>query len=76
MRTRYLDAQLELAMDNFHVRLNFNVSKEKGIRHQNCKIWLRNVVKLGNYSVAKFANFVYACITCGNCYHFRNNFCT
>ena len=30
------------------------------------KIWLRNVVKYGKYSLAKFANFVYVCITCGN----------
>ena len=37
-------------------------------------------VKLGKYSVAKFANFIYVCTTCGNCYHFWpknvNNFRT
>jgi hypothetical protein len=32
-------------------------------------IWLRNVAKCGKYSLAKFANFVYFCIACGNCYH-------
>jgi hypothetical protein len=53
-------------MDNLHVRLNFNLSKEKGntakkniMKLVNCKIWLRNVVKLGKYSLAKF---VYVCI--------------
>jgi hypothetical protein len=36
----------------------------------DCKVWLRNVVKCGKYSLAKFANFVYFCIACaGNCYH-------
>jgi hypothetical protein len=25
-------------------------------------MWLRNVVKLGKYSLGKFANFVYVCI--------------
>jgi hypothetical protein len=62
-------------MDNLHVRLNFNLSKVKK-RESNteakknimklvkCIIWLRNVVKLGKYSLA---NFVYVCITCGNC---------
>ena len=31
-----------------------------------------NVVKCGKYSLAKFANFVYFCISCGNCnYHFQ-----
>jgi hypothetical protein len=62
-------------MDNLHVRLNFNLSKEKGntakkniMKLVNCKIWLRNVVKLGKYSLAKF---VYVCVTCGNCYNFR-----
>jgi hypothetical protein len=29
------------------------------------------VVKCGKYGLAKFANFVYFCIVCGNCYHFR-----
>jgi hypothetical protein len=45
---------------------------------------LQNLVakccKLGKYSLAKFANFVNVCITCGNCYRFRlkngNNFRT
>jgi hypothetical protein len=41
---------------------------------------LRNVVTCGKYSLAKFANFVYFCIACGNCYHFQpkcgNNFRT
>ena len=32
------------------------------------KVWLRNVVKCGKYSFAKFANFVYFCIACD---HFR-----
>jgi hypothetical protein len=32
---------------------------------------LRNVVKCGKYSLAKFVNFVYFCIACGNCYYFR-----
>ena len=68
---------------------DYSGSKEKGIKTPQLKehneiskiarfAWLRNVVKLGKYSLAKFANFVYVCITCGNCYHFRlkngNNF--
>ena len=35
-----------------------------------CKIWSRNVEKCGKYSLAKFANFVYFCITSGNSHHF------
>ena len=61
-------------MDNLYVRLNFNLSKKKGSYNEHNeigKIWLRNVVKLGKYSLAKFTNFVYVCITCGNGYHFR-----
>jgi hypothetical protein len=37
-----------------------------------CKVWLQNVVKCGKYrlySLAKFANFVYFCIACGNYNH-------
>ena len=30
------------------------------------KMWLRNVVKCGKYSLAKSANFAYFCIACGN----------
>jgi hypothetical protein len=30
-----------------------------------CKAW--------KYSLAKFSNFVYVCITCGNCYHWLKN---
>jgi hypothetical protein len=29
---------------------------------------LQNVVKCGKYSLANFANFVYFCVACGNCY--------
>ena len=29
------------------------------------------VAKCGKYSLSKFANFVYFCIPCENCYHFR-----
>ena len=32
------------------------------------------MVKYGKYSPAKFANFVYICITRGKSYHFRGNF--
>ena len=32
------------------------------------------VVKYGKYGIAKFANFVYICITRGKSYHFRGNF--
>jgi hypothetical protein len=39
-----------------YVRLNFNLSKEKGIKLAKCcKAW-----KI--YSLAKFPNFVYVCI--------------
>ena len=32
------------------------------------------MVKYGKYGIAKFANFVYICITRGKSYHFRGNF--
>ena len=32
------------------------------------------MVKYGKYSLAKFANFVYICITRGESRHFRGNF--
>ena len=45
-------------MGNLHVRLNFNLSEEKGIKHNSLKehntkrtFWLRNVVKLGKYNI-------------------------
>jgi hypothetical protein len=52
-------------MDNWHVRLNFNLSEEKGIKHHsykehhkiciNCKIGLRNIAKMQNL----YVNFVF-----------------
>ena len=30
----------------------------------------------GKYSLAKLVNFVYGCITCGNCYHFSSKMVT
>ena len=32
---------------------------------------MRNIVKYGKYNLAKFANFVFICITCGKAYIFR-----
>ena len=40
------------------------------VRKSVLKVWWRNVVKDGKYSRAKFANFVYICITRGKSYHF------
>ena len=48
-----------LAIDNLHL----NSRKELITISKVCKIWLRNVVKCGKYILAKFANFVYVCIT-------------
>ncbi len=36
-------------MDNLHYRLTFDLDN---------KIWLKNVVMCGKYSLAKFANFL------------------
>jgi hypothetical protein len=35
-------------MDNLHVRLNFNLSKEKGIKHTTVKKNIMKLVKLQN----------------------------
>jgi hypothetical protein len=48
-----------LAIDNLHL----NSRKELITICKVSKIWLRNVVKCGKYILAKFANFVYVCIT-------------
>ena len=63
-------------IDNLHVKLIFDLGKKVNSRKELTKIskiakfWLRNVVKLGKYSLPKFAYFVSVCIACGNCYHF------
>jgi hypothetical protein len=70
-------------MNDSSYRLNFDLGKKNKIRHYswkehaknsltelvNCKVWLRNVVKCGKYSPAKFPNFVLICITCGKMHH-------
>jgi hypothetical protein len=80
---RLWDIQIRLAylrmssksIDNSLCRLIFylgikSIFLERGYyKLKNCKVWLRNVVNYGKYSLAKFANFVYFCIACGNCYH-------
>jgi hypothetical protein len=48
--------------------LIFDPGKKVNSREELIKII--DVVKDGKYSLAKFAYFVYDCITCGNCYHF------
>jgi hypothetical protein len=51
-------------IDNLHVKLIFDLGKKVNSRKGLTKIskiakfWLRNVVKLGKYSLAKFAYFV------------------
>ena len=64
-------------MDNLHVREIFDLGEKNKTAGKNslkvdkiAKISLRNAVKCGKYSFAKFASFVYFCIACGNCYHF------
>jgi hypothetical protein len=56
-------------MDNLHVRLIFGLGKKKRIPVKNLLILvklqnlvIRNVVKYGKYSLAKFAYFEYVCI--------------
>ena len=76
-------------MVSSHYRLILKLGKEMQINHHSskehtkmskiAKVWLRNVIKCGKYSLAKFENFVFVCITCGNCYHANacgNNFRT
>jgi hypothetical protein len=61
-----------ITIDNFHYRLIFYLGKKVYSRKEHTKmskLWLRNVVKCGKYSLAKFTNFVYFCIACGNCCH-------
>ena len=66
-------------MNNLHCRLIFDIVKKKEISEKNLlKIvkfqnLVENVVMCRKYSLTctKFANFLYYCITCGNCYHFR-----
>ena len=36
---------------------------------------LAHDVKYGKYALARFVHFVYICIACGNCYHFRLENC-
>jgi hypothetical protein len=47
-------------IDNWHVivRLLFDIDKKVNSRKECIKIWLRNIVKCGKYSLAKFAYFV------------------
>ena len=64
--------------DLLYHRLLFDLHKEMQSDHHNWKertkvtkkykIWLWNVVKWGKYTLEKFANFVYFCITHGNYY--------
>ena len=63
-------------MDNLHYRLIFHLGKEREIREKNLlkvvkfqNLAAKNVVKYGKYSLAKFANFLYFCITYGSCCH-------
>ena len=63
---------------NLHYRRTFDLDNKNEIPEKNLlkvvnsKIWLKNVIMCGKYSLTKFANFlIIACVTCGNCYHFR-----
>ena len=40
-------------------------------REFNCQVWWRNIVKYGKYTLAKFAIFLYFCITHGKALLFR-----
>jgi hypothetical protein len=65
-------------MDDSCNILNFDLGKKNEIHHHSQKehvtitvVKLRNLVKRGKYSPAKFANFVLISITRGKMHHFR-----
>ena len=61
-----------LLMNQFLIRQFFELKKfisttgrQYGkISELGCEISSQNIVKCGKYSIVKFANFVYACMTC------------
>jgi hypothetical protein len=64
-----------MQMVHSHCRLIFCLGKKVYSRKERTKMstianfgW-EMFVKCGKYSLAKFANFVYFCIACRNCYH-------
>ena len=66
--TKLVINKLRPAMDNLHNRLKVELGKNKIFTTARKRIL--KLVKYGIYSPAKFANFVYICITCGKSYHF------
>ena len=44
---------------------NFSTVGKSFLHLVKCEVWLQNIAKCGKYSPAKFANFVYFCITNG-----------
>jgi hypothetical protein len=63
-----------------HVRLTNTAVKKNVMKLVKLQNLVAKCCKNRKYSLAKFANFQYIWITCGNCYHFRlkngNNFRT
>ncbi len=62
--------------DNFHHRLIFVLVNKNEIPGKNLlkvvkfqNLVEKKVVMCEKYSLTKFANFLYYCGTCGNCYH-------
>jgi hypothetical protein len=64
-----------MQMVHSHCRLIFCLGKKVYSRKERTKLstianfGCEMFVKCGKYSLAKFANFVYFCIACRNCYH-------
>ena len=58
-----------IAMDDspfgqtFEFEIFISTAEKSILNLINCKVWLQIIVKCGKYSLVKFANFVYFCIT-------------
>jgi hypothetical protein len=48
IETRLKSHSLRWTMENLHVRLNFNLSKEKGIKHHSYRKNIMELIKLQN----------------------------
>ena len=60
-----MPSQISLLYQNFRI---FPYKKQNSPKEPfKNSIWSRNVIKYGKYSLAKFANLLYFCSTCGNC---------
>ena len=53
---------------------SFTAARKSILKLVNCQVWWRNIVKYGKYTFAKFANFVYFCITHGKALPLPVNF--